>query len=562
MKFPLILILIFVCCVSTVEPVYAQRQTYFIPPKETDPQIDTNLESHYVALNKSAPSKNQLFLFFPGTGGTPFFYQRLANTAADLGFHVISLNYPNDQAVNRDLCVGPNADLDCYAKVRLEIKDGVDRTPLLNITRANSIENRLIKLLIYLRALFPDDGWGQYLVNDSAIRWSSIVVSGHSQGGGHAGIIGRYHLVARVVMFAAMDYSGREMKPANWIAVPGSTPNATPAERFFGFSHQRDEAVNFTILSTQVWPAYGMNAFGPVVNVDAAAPPYGNTRSLTSNLDSPTNNHHGCVAVDRNLALRADGSPVYKPVWEYLLATPREAANVSAASYQSSPLSAESITSAFGSGLATTTMSASTVPLPVTLAGTSVKVRDSAGTERPAPLFFVSPAQVNYLIPAGTVSGAASVTITGGDGAVSAGIAQIASVAPGLFAADASGRGLAAATALRVRADGSQQFEPVARFDAAQQKFVAAPIDLGPETDQVFLLLFGTGIRFRSALGAVTAKIGGVDCQAPFAGAQGDFVGLDQVNVRLSRALIGRGEVDVALTVDGQTANTLKVHIK
>ncbi|MGH9848153.1 MAG: hypothetical protein ACREEM_56440, partial [Blastocatellia bacterium] len=125
MKFLLSLILIFVCCVSAVGPVYAQRQTWLIPPKDTDPQIDTDPESHYVALNKSTPPKNQLFLFFPGTGGTPFFYRQLSNTAADLGFHVISLNYPNDQSVNFDLCVGPNADLDCYAKARLEIKDGV-----------------------------------------------------------------------------------------------------------------------------------------------------------------------------------------------------------------------------------------------------------------------------------------------------------------------------------------------------------------------------------------------------------------------------------------------------
>ncbi|MCI0525676.1 MAG: hypothetical protein L0Y75_10475, partial [Acidobacteria bacterium] len=128
--------------------------------------------------------------------------------------------------------------------------------------------------------------------------------------------------------------------------------------------------------------------------------------------------------------------------------------------------------------------------------------------------------------------------------------------------ADASGSGLAAATALRIKADGSQQFEPVARFDAAQNKFVAVPIDLGSETDQVFLILFGTGLRLRSALSAVTVAIGDVDCQVTFAGAQSSFVGLDQVNARLSRSLIGRGEVDVVLTVDGKPANTIKVSIK
>jgi uncharacterized protein (TIGR03437 family) len=47
-----------------------------------------------------------------------------------------------------------------------------------------------------------------------------------------------------------------------------------------------------------------------------------------------------------------------------------------------------------------------------------------------------------------------------------------------------------------------------------------------------------------------------------YAGAAPGFVGLEQVNVRLSRALIGRGEVDVALTVDGKAANTLRVSIR
>ena len=54
----------------------------------------------------------------------------------------------------------------------------------------------------------------------------------------------------------------------------------------------------------------------------------------------------------------------------------------------------------------------------------------------------------------------------------------------------------------------------------------------------------------------------GVDAPVNFAGAQGSLVGLDQVNLQLSRSLIGRGEVDVALTVDGKTANTVRINIK
>jgi len=236
--------------------------------------------------------------------------------------------------------------------------------------------------------------------------------------------------------------------------------------------------------------------------------------------------------------------------------------NVSAASYVSTSLAPESIVSAFGSGLATATLAAASTPLPTTLAGSTVKVRDSAGVERFAPLFFVSPAQVNYQMPPGTANGAATITVTSGDGSVSTGVSQITSVAPGVFAANASGQGVAAAIALRIKADGSQSYEPVAQFDPAQNKFVAVPIDLGPETDQVFLLLFGTGIRSRSSLSAVIARIGGADAQVTFAGAQEGFVGLDQVNARLSRSLIGRGEVDVVLAVDGQAANTARVSIR
>jgi len=237
-------------------------------------------------------------------------------------------------------------------------------------------------------------------------------------------------------------------------------------------------------------------------------------------------------------------------------------ANVSAASFSGPPLASESIVAAFGLGLATTTQAATTLPLPTSLAGTTVKVKDSAGTERLAPLFFVSPNQVNYQIPPGTAAGTATITITSEAGAVSTGTAQIAAAAPSLFTANASGQGVAAAVALRVKADGSQSYEPVAQFDAAQNKYVSRPIDLGPETDQVYLLLFGTGIRYRSTLSAVSARIGTIDAPALYAGAQGGFVGLDQVNVRLPRSLIGQGEIDLVLAVDGQNANMVRVNIQ
>ncbi len=237
-------------------------------------------------------------------------------------------------------------------------------------------------------------------------------------------------------------------------------------------------------------------------------------------------------------------------------------ASVSAASFSGTTLANESIVAAFGAGLATATQTAATVPLPTSLAGTTITVKDSAGVERPAPIFFVSPNQVNYQIPPETMAGLATMTIAGGAGTISTGAAQIATVAPGLFTANANGQGVAAAVALRIKADGTQSFEPVARFDAATNRFVSAPIDLGPASDQVFLILFGTGFRFANSPSAATATIGGANAEVLFAGEAPGFVGMDQANVRLSRSLIGRGEVDVVLVADGKMANTVRVNIK
>lgn len=236
--------------------------------------------------------------------------------------------------------------------------------------------------------------------------------------------------------------------------------------------------------------------------------------------------------------------------------------SVSAASYSGAKLASDTITSAFGQNLAAATQGVSSGALPTTLAGVQVVVVDSAGAGRPAPLFFVSPSQINFLMPAGLAAGPASVAVINTGAAISLGASRIDAVAPGLFSADASGRGVAAALALRIKADGTQSYEPVARFDAAQGKMVAVPIDLGPATDQVFLLLFGTGLRHRSSLAAVSVAIGNSPAAVAYAGEQGSLVGLDQINVSLPRNLIGRGDLDVVLTADGTASNPVRITVK
>jgi uncharacterized protein (TIGR03437 family) len=224
-------------------------------------------------------------------------------------------------------------------------------------------------------------------------------------------------------------------------------------------------------------------------------------------------------------------------------------------------VAAESIAAAFGASLATTSASATSNPLPTTLGGTQVRLRDSSGNERLAPLFFVSPSQINYQIAPGILIGNTSITITSGSGAISTGSMLVEPVAPGLFAANSNGQGVAAAVALRIR-NGLQTFEPVFRFDSGQNQFVPVQVDLGPAGDQVFLVLFCTGVRFRSSLSAVGFNVGGIGGTPTFAGAQGNLVGVDQVNVPLSRNLIGHGLVNVFLTVDGRMSNTVTANIR
>lgn len=242
---------------------------------------------------------------------------------------------------------------------------------------------------------------------------------------------------------------------------------------------------------------------------------------------------------------------------------PGAATAASAASFSAAELASESIVAAFGSGLATSSKSAESQPLPTNLAGTTIKIRDNFGFERLAPLFFVSSQQVNFYIPLDTALGTVFLTFTSGDGSLSTGVAKIASVAPGLFTANSSGNGLAVSLALRVTSVNAQTYEPTLRFDSAQNQFVPVPIDLGGGNESVFLLLFGTGIHGAGNLSRVTATVGGVSAPVTFAGAISGFTGLDQLNLGpLPRSLAGRGEVDVVINVDGKPANTVKIVIK
>jgi uncharacterized protein (TIGR03437 family) len=155
----------------------------------------------------------------------------------------------------------------------------------------------------------------------------------------------------------------------------------------------------------------------------------------------------------------------------------------------------------------------------------------------------------------------ATITVRRNGNDIAQGTLQIDPVAPGLFAANANGQGVAAAVILRRRGN-VDTFEPVAQFNSMTSRFEPIPIDLGPETDQVFLILFGTAFRGVSSQSAATCTIGGTAVQLLYAGLNPDFIGLDQANVLLPRSLMGRGNLNVVFTADNKTANEVIINVK
>jgi uncharacterized protein (TIGR03437 family) len=213
---------------------------------------------------------------------------------------------------------------------------------------------------------------------------------------------------------------------------------------------------------------------------------------------------------------------------------------VSAASFAARPAAPESIVAAFGTRFGNSTLVAQEVPLPTELGGTRVRVNGTL-----APLFFVSSGQINFLIPPGTAAGTAVIEVTAADGTVSRGELTIAATAPSIFTANSSGTGAPAAQ----RTSDGVTYSPVGNSDGTPNEIEAGD----------FLVLFGTGLR-RASADLVKITIGGVSAPVSYAGAQGAFVGLDQINTQVPTGVSGL--VDLVVMVNGETANVVKVKIR
>lgn len=248
-------------------------------------------------------------------------------------------------------------------------------------------------------------------------------------------------------------------------------------------------------------------------------------------------------------------------------------AMVSAASFTAAgPVAPGSLVTIFGTGLAAgATVSAA---LPTCLNGIGVSLTDFSGAKNPLLLSYVGPTQINAQMPPLVATGAASFTIsptTACAGAVAGGAPSgpqkspvtVAAIAPALFSANQTGKGVAAAYLMT---GGSQTAAFTCPAPPATGPCVtnALAVDAG----DAILELYGTGIQNRARLSDVTVTVAGQALAALYAGPAlgygpaAPIPGLDQVNVALPASLKGSGTVYVTVSVAGTASNAVTLLIQ
>ena len=175
-------------------------------------------------------------------------------------------------------------------------------------------------------------------------------------------------------------------------------------------------------------------------------------------------------------------------------------------------VAADSLVSIFGANLAEESQAADSLPLPTSLAGTTV----TAGGE-PIPLLFAGPGQINAYLPAG-LEGLVPIRVSSALGEHTINLLLDTAV-PALFSIDGTGTGLAAA------------------IDALSGELLSTT---NPVSRGGFVSLFVTGLGETTNLNGLevvklppTVTVGGVAARVLFAGRAPGFVGLNQVNIEI-----------------------------
>ena len=295
-----------------------------IDPLVTDPEISELVGfdlpairdfDHTACIDPSRGLPSRLLVFLPGSGGLPSDYTEVVRFAAEIGFASVGIAYQSTPSV-QELLSAPVEPQESE-RIRRERLFGEPLSERVEVTRADSIENRLFALLVWLAAEHPSEGWEAFIdAGNERPDWSRIVVAGHSQGAGHAAYLTRDIRLAGAVLFAGPGDNIPGFGPAPWLSRPPVTPNRRTA----AFIHLDDPITPGSLDRQRL---LGLDAFGPVDLADARPPAAMTSHMLTSARPVPLQDAHGAPVVDFRLPRDAGGENVYESVWYYLLQTAR-----------------------------------------------------------------------------------------------------------------------------------------------------------------------------------------------------------------------------------------------
>ncbi|MEA3209507.1 MAG: hypothetical protein QOE70_2564 [Chthoniobacter sp.] len=294
------------------------RASQIDPRAREHPEIDFVFEKagkvqdlEHASVDTRVAPRGKLVIWLMGYNAPLF------ERVTSYGLHAIQVHYANGW-FGQFGKEPPPADDKFLGKIRLEAATGEDFSEAVSIPKPDGMMERAFQLVKWLAKENPQGRWEKFIAPDGkGLRWEEVIITGSSHGSTTATRFAIHQKVDRVVMFC-----GPRDQYETWQGIP----SATPTNRFFGFSHVLDSGWTGGHYCRS-WELLGLNKYGPIVNVDQTAPPYGNTRRLITNADvkNDAKRAHSSVTPGGAAVKDASGQFIHEAVWRYLFTQPVEA---------------------------------------------------------------------------------------------------------------------------------------------------------------------------------------------------------------------------------------------